>query len=170
MEELDQIVLALTNTPNWLSKRITPQRDMSKVNRPAERGGMSVRDIIAQMRDNEARYFPKMHLISIAQVPDLRRVQQVGPTEYDPNDSVFTVMSQFRRIRQSTLSLLRELPHDAWNRVGVDVDNVTVSIKDLALELIGYDNDSLAHVDAVLIARGALPHGVRPLVAVETGV
>jgi hypothetical protein len=119
------------------------------------------------MRDNEARYFPKMHLISIAQVPDLRRVQQVGPTEYDPNDSVFTVMSQFRRVRQSTLSLLRELPQDAWNRVGVDVDNVTVSIKDLALELIDHDNEALAQMDAVLIARGALPHGVRPLVAVD---
>jgi hypothetical protein len=167
MDELDQIVLALTNTPNWLSKRITPQRDMSKVNRPAERGEMSVRDILAHMRDNEARYFPKMHLISIAQVPDLRRVQQVGPTEYDPNDSVFTVMSQFRRVRQSTLSLLRELPQDAWNRVGVDVDNVTVSIKDLALELIDHDNEALAQMDAVLIARGALPHGVRPLVAVD---
>jgi hypothetical protein len=167
MDELDQIVLALTNTPNWLSKRITPQRDMSKVNRPAERGEMSVRDILAHMRDNEARYFPKMHLISIAQVPDLRRVQHVGPTEYDPNDSVFTVMSQFRRVRQSTLSLLRELPQDGWKRVGVDVDNVTVSIKDLALELIDHDNEALAQMDAVLIARGAMPHGVRPLVAVE---
>lgn len=167
MEELDQIVLVLTNMPNWLSKRITTQRDMSKVNRPAERGEWSVRDILAHLRDNEARYFPKMHLISIAQVPDLRRVERIGPTEYDPDDSVFTVMSQFRRIRQSTLSLLRELPHDAWNRVGVDVDNVTVSIKDLALELVDHDAEHLAQIDAVLIARGALPRGVRPLVAVE---
>jgi hypothetical protein len=167
MEDLDQIILALTNMPNWLSKRITPQRDMSKLNRPPKRGEMSVRDILAHLRDNEARYFPKMHLISIAQVPDLRKVQQVGPTEYDPDDSVFTVMSQFRRIRQSTLSLLRELPRDAWNRVGVDVDNVTVSIKDLAIELVDHDAEHLAQIDAVLIARGALPHGVRPLVAVE---
>jgi len=167
MEDLEQIVITLTNMPNWLSKRITPQRDMSKVNRPAVRGEWSVRDIVAHLRDNEARYFPKMHLISIAQVPDLRRVQNVGPTEYDPDDSVFTVMSQFRRVRQSTLSLLRELPRDAWNRVGVDVDNVTVSIKDLALELIDHDAEHLAQIDEVLIARGALPHGVRPLVAVE---
>ena len=166
MDEHDQIILALTNTPNWLSKRITPQRDMSKLNRPAARGEWSVRDIVAHLRDREARYFPKMHLITIAQVPDLRRVQQVGPTEYDPDDSPFTVMSQFRRIRQSTLSLLRELPDDGWKRVGVDVDNVTVSIRDLAIELIDHDAEHLAQIDAVLIARGALPHGVRPLIEV----
>lgn len=169
MEELDQIILALTNTPNWLSKRISPQRDMSKVNRPAERGEWSARDIVAHLRDNEARYFPKLHLISIAQVPDLRRVEQIGPTEYDPDDSIFTVMSQFRRIRQSTLSLLRELPADGWKRVGVDVDNVTVSIRDLAVELVDHDAEHLAQMDAVLIARGALPYGVRQSVMVEAG-
>lgn len=167
MEEQAQIILDLTNTPNWLSKRITPQRDMSRVNRPAARGEWSARDIIAHLRDYEARYFPKLHLISIAQVPDLRRVQQVGPTEYDPNDSIFTVMSQFRRIRQSTLSLLRELPSDGWKRVGVDVDNVTVSITDLALEMIDHDAEHLAQLDSVLIARGALPYGVHPLVPAE---
>lgn len=166
MEELQQIILDLTNTPNWLSKRITPQRDMSKVNRPAARGEWSARDIVAHLRDNEARYFPKMHLISIAQVPDLRRVEQIGPTEYDPDDSIYTVMSQYRRIRQSTLSLLRELPADGWKRVGVDVDNVTVSIRDLAVELVDHDAEHLAQMDAVLIARGALPYGVRPLVEV----
>lgn len=165
MGEIEQIILTLTNMPNWLSKRITPQRDLNKLNRPAARGEWSARDILAHLRDNEARYFPKMHLISIAQVPDLRRVQQVGPTEYDPDDSPFTVMSQFRRIRQSTLSLLRELPEDGWKRVGVDVDNVTVSIRELALELIDHDAEHLAQLDAVLIARGAMPHGVRPLVA-----
>ncbi|MDQ3549729.1 MAG: DinB family protein [Chloroflexota bacterium] len=169
MEEFDQIILELTNMPNWLSKRITPQRDMTRLNRPAERGEWSVRDIVAHLRDTEARYFPKMHLISIAQVPDLRRVEQIGPTEYDRDDSAFVVMSQFRRVRQSTLSLLRELPRDGWKRSGVDVDNVTVSIRDLALELVDHDAEHLAQIDAVLIARGALPHGVRPLVAVEVG-
>jgi hypothetical protein len=167
MDELDEIVLALTNTPNWISKRITPQRDMTKVNRAAERGEWSARDIIAHLRDNEARYFPKMHLISVAEHPDLRRVAQVGPTEYDPDDSIFTVMSQYRRIRQSTLSLLRELPRDAWNRAGVDVDNATVTIRDLAGELVDHDAEHLAQLDRVLIARGALPHGVQPLTAVE---
>jgi hypothetical protein len=142
---------------------------MSKVNRPAVRGEASARDIVAELRDFEALYFPKIHLISIAQVPDLRHVERIGPTEYDPDDSIFMVMSQFRRIRQSTLSLLRELPTDGWKRVGIDVDNVTVSIRDLAIELVDNDREQLARLDAVLIARGALPRGVRPLVAAEAG-
>ena len=105
-----------------------------------------------------------MHLISVSEFPDLRRVERIGPTEYDPTDSPFTVMSQYRRLRQSTLSLLRELPNDAWKRAGTDVDNVTVTLRDLALELVDHDAEIMERIDATLIARGALPDAVRPLV------
>jgi hypothetical protein len=161
MDEFDQIVITLTNLPNLISKRITSQRDMTRLTRAPERGGDSVRDVLAHLRDHEARYFPKLFLIATQEFPDLRRVERVGPTEYDPDDHPFTVMSQFRRLRQSTLSLLRELPRDAWSRAGVDVDNHTVTIKDLALELIGHDAEQLARIDEILIARGAMPAHVR---------
>jgi hypothetical protein len=165
METDEQIILELTHMINQLAKRITPQRDETRVNRAPERGAWSVREIVAHLRDTEARYFPKMHLISVAEFPDLRRVQNIGPTEYDPNDSVFTVMSQYRRLRQSTLSLLRELPRDAWRRAGVDVDNTTVTIRDLARELVAHDAEHLAQIDETLIARGALPYVLRQKLA-----
>lgn len=161
METDEQIILELTHMVNQLAKRITPQRDLTRVNRAAERGEWSVRDIVAHLRDNEARYFPKMHLISVAEHPDLRRVQNIGATEYDPDDTVFTVMSQYRRLRQSTLSLLRELPRDGWRRAGVDVDSSRVTIRDLARELMAHDREHLAQIDETLIARGALPTAVR---------
>jgi hypothetical protein len=164
METDEQIILELTHMINQLAKRVTPQRpqrDEAKVNRAPGRGEWSVRDIVAHLRDTEARYFPKMHLISIAEYPDLRRVQNIGPTEYDPNDSIFTVMSQYRRLRQSTLSLLRELPRDAWRRAGLDVDNTSVTIRDLARELVEHDREHLAQIDETLEARGALPAIVR---------
>jgi hypothetical protein len=167
METDEQIILELTQMVNQLSKRITPQRDMTRVNRAAERGEWSVREIVAHLRDNEARYFPKLHIISVAEHPDLRRVQNIGPTEYDPDDTIFTVMSQFRRLRMSTLSLLRELPRDAWRRAGVDVDNSTVTIRDLARELIAHDAEHLAQIDATLEARGALPTVVRQKLVVS---
>jgi hypothetical protein len=166
MDEHEQIVITLTNMPNLISKRITPQRDMTRLTRAPERGEDSVRDVLAHLRDHEARYFPKLFLIATQEFPDLRRVERVGPTEYDPDDHPLTVMSQFRRLRQSTLSLLRELPRDAWSRAGVDVDNHTVTIKDLALELIDHDAEQLAHIDDILLARGAMPANVRPRVAV----
>ena len=167
METDEQIILELTQMVNQLSKRITPQRDMTRVNRAAERGEWSVREIVAHLRDNEARYFPKLHLISVAEHPDLRRVQNIGPTEYDPDDTIFTVMSQFRRLRMSTLSLLRELPRDAWRRAGVDVDNKTVTIRDLALDLIAHDAEHLAQIDVTLDARDALPIAVRQKLVVS---
>jgi hypothetical protein len=159
-----EIIIPLTHMPNWLSKRVTPIRDQTKLTRAPERGAWSVREIIAHLRDNEARYFPKLHLIATQEHPNLRRV---GPIVVlaDPDDTTLTVMSQFRRLRQSTLSLLHELPLDAWKRAGVDVDGSTMTIRDLALELVRHDAEHLAQIDETLIARGALPHGMRPLVA-----
>ncbi len=167
MDEHDQIVIRLTHMLNYLSKRITPQRDLTKLHRAPARGEWSVREIIAHLRDTEARIFPKMHLIATTEYPDFRKIDvRRNLMMISEDDSAFLVMSQFRRVRQSTLSLLREIPRDAWNRMGCDVDNSTITIRDLALNLLEHDAEHLAQIDATLIARGALPHGVEPLVAV----
>lgn len=167
MDEHDQIIIRLTHMLNYLSKRITPQRDLTKLNRAPSRDEWSVREIVAHLRDTEARIFPKMYLITTTEYPDFRKVSaQANLLTTSEQDSAFRVMSQFRRVRQSTLSLLREIPRDAWNRMGCDVDNRTITIRDLALYLLEHDAEHLAQIDATLIARGALPHGVEPLVAV----
>ncbi len=168
MDEHDQITVRLTHMLNYLSKRITPQRDFTKLNRAPSRDEWSVRDIIAHLRDTEARIFPKMHLILTTEYPDFRKgMTQSNVMTTSEHDSAFRVMSQFRRVRQSTLSLLREIPRDAWNRMGCDVDNSTITIRDLALFLVEHDAEHLAQIDATLIARGALPPGVEPLVAIS---
>jgi hypothetical protein len=164
MDHEREIILPLTQMPNYLSKRITPQRDATKLTRAAVRGEWSVREIVAHLREREAQYYPKMQRIATSEFPDLRNVANIGPTEYNRDDSTFLVMSQFRRLRQSTLSLLRELPRDAWKRAGRDVNGDTVTIELLARELVAHDAEHLAQIDETLIARGALPHTVRPLV------
>lgn len=161
MDEQERIWVTLANTLNQLSERVSPQRDMTRLTRAANRGEWSVRETIAHLRDHEAQIFPRIYLIAVDSFPDLRRVAQVGETEYDPNDSPFMVMSQFRRLRQSTVGLLRELPRDAWQRAGIDVDNSRVTIQDLALELIDHDAEHIAQIDATLEARGALPYRMR---------
>jgi len=158
------IVIPLTQMPNWLSKRITSIRDQTKLTRAAERGEWSVREILAHLRDNESYYFPKLYTIATAEHPDLRRIAAVTVHAY-PDDSALSVMSQFRRLRQSTLSLLRELPADALRRAGVDVDGSTMTVRDLALELRRHDAEHLRQIDATLIARGALPATLQPMVA-----
>lgn len=158
------VILPLTQMPNYLSKRLTPQRDETKLTRAPERGEWSAREIIAHLRDAEAYYFAKLYHLAQREWPDLRSAEHVGPLEYDERDLTLTVMSQFRRLRQSTLSLLRELPDDAWRKAGRDTDGTTVTILELARELVRHDAEHLAQLDATLIARGALPHTVRPLV------
>lgn len=165
MEREEQIYIKLFHMLNYLSKRISPQRDESKLNRAAERGEWSVREIVAHLRDHEARIYPKLHMLATAVHPDLRRLGEARLADYHPEDSALTIMSQFRRIRQSTVSLLRELPLDAWDRTGVDTDGTTVTIRQLALELTEHDAEHLAQMDATLIARDALPHTVQPLLA-----
>lgn len=168
IDENDRIWITLANTLNQLSERVSPQRDMTRLTRAAQRGEWSVREVIAHLRDHEARMFPRIYLIAVDNYPDLRRVANIEPTEYDRNDSPFMVMSQFRRLRQSTVALLRELPRDAWLRAGVDVDNSRVTIQDLALELIEHDAEHIAQIDRTLIERGAMPHRVHTNVAIPT--
>ena len=163
MEREEQIYLRLFHMLNYLSKRISSQRDEAKLSRPAERGEWSVREIVIHLRDNEAKVYPKLHLMANAVHPNLSRIAEVASLDYRPDDSTLTVLSQFRRIRQSTVSLLRELPHDAWERTGVDTDGTVVTIRQLAMELIRHDAEHLAQVDATLIARNALPFNVEPV-------
>ncbi|HBY46167.1 MAG TPA: hypothetical protein DEG70_07910 [Chloroflexi bacterium] len=164
MDEYEQITIRLAHMINYLSKRVTPQRDMSRVDRAPERGEWSVRQIVAHLRDTEARVYPKLFAIANYDFPDLRELPPPIVTTDNQEISIFTVMSQFRRLRQSTLSLLRALPDDAWIRAGTDIDNRTVTIRDLALSLQTHDAEHLAQIDQTLIARDALPHHVTPLV------
>jgi len=164
MEREEQIWIKLAKMPNSLSMRITPQRDETRLTRAPELGAWSAREIIQHLRDTEGRVYPQLHAIAVEEYPDLGRIPAASRLGYRSDDSTLTVMSQFRRIRMSTFNLLRELPRDAWRRLGhAHGDNV--SIEDLALYLITHDAEHLAQLDATLIARNALPYNVTPLVA-----
>jgi hypothetical protein len=163
MDETEQITIRLTQMVNYLAKRVTPQRDLTKVNRAPGRGEWSVKEIVEHLRDTEIRIFAKMFALVTADFPDLRKLPAPLLPERDDRHSILTVMSQYRRLRQSTLSLLREIPKDAWQRAGIDTDNRTITIRDLATYLIDHDAEHLAQIDATLIERNALPHTVTPL-------
>jgi hypothetical protein len=164
MEQEEQIYIKLFQMLNYLSKRLTPQRDETRLSRSPARGEWSVKEIVQHLRDHEAEIYPKLHLMANSVHPDLSRIGPPRKTDYKDDDSTLTVMSQFRRLRVSTLAILRELPHDAWLRTGIDTDGTVVTIKQLALELIEHDAEHLAQIDATLQARHALPFNVTPVV------
>jgi hypothetical protein len=165
MDRHEQIWIKLAQLPNELSKRLTPQRDETKLTRAPERGGLSVRDLVVLLRDYEALTYPKLHLIATQEFPNLQGLAGEVFVAGDPRDKTLTTMSQFRRLRMSTISLLRELPGDAWERMGRDGGSRPVTIEDLALELVQHDAERLAQIDATLIARDAWPVNVEPLLA-----
>lgn len=165
MEQEEQIYIKLFHTLNYLSKRLTPQRDETRLSRSPARGEWSVKEIMQHLRDHEASIYPKLHMMANAVHPDLNRIGPMRSADYRDDDSTLTILSQFRRIRVSTLAILRELPADAWNRTGLDTDGTVVSIRQLALELIDHDAEHLAQIDATLMARNAMPYNVTPVVA-----
>lgn len=165
MEREEQIWIKLAKTPNYLSMRLTPQRDETKLTRAPELGTWSAKQIIQHLRDTEASTYPKMHAIATLEYPDLSRLRAPARLGFDPDDLTLTVLSQFRRIRMTTIALLRELPRDAWRRLGHDAHGQNVTIEQLALWLLNHDVEHIAQLDATLIARGALPFNVTPLVA-----
>ena len=64
-------------------------------------------------------------------------------------------MAEFRRLRQSTCSLLRSLPDNAWARVGVSRREHDWTIRRLAEHLAAHDLATLAEIDRALDRAGA---------------
>ena len=86
-----QIRLNLTNTPNLLSKRLTPQRDELKLTRAPRKNQWSAREIVAHLRDTEARIFPKLYLIAVEDNPDKLVILALKPgNPSDPKHSDIT--------------------------------------------------------------------------------
>lgn len=155
----DAVVIRLHYTVNHLSRWLTPIHDATKLARSVRRGEPAVKDLLIRMRDEELIVFPKMYLISVQPSPDLDRLPLFTRTrdqiESDVQHSPFVVMAEFRRLRQSTLSLLRNMPNDAWERSGSSRRDHAWTIRQLAEALMAHDYEVLAQIDDALERTGA---------------
>jgi len=155
----DMIVIRLHYTINHLSRWLTPIHDPTKLARSVRRGEPAVKDLLIGMRDEELRIFPKMYLISVQTAPNLDQLPLFTRTqaqiEIDVTHSPLSIMSEFRRLRQSTLSLLRNLPNDAWGRAGNSRREHDWTLRQLAEHLLIHDYDVLAQIDDALDRTGA---------------
>lgn len=153
------VVIRLHYTVNHLSRWLTPIHDQSKLTRAVRRGEPSVKDLLIQLRNEELRTFPKMYLVSVQKSPNLDQLPIFTRTsaqlEQDVRHSPLTVMSEFRRLRQSTVSLLRNLPDDAWSRSGISRREHDWTLRQLAEHLLTHDYDTLAQIDEALDRTGA---------------
>ena len=155
----DSLVIRLHFTINHLSRWLTPIHDQAPLGRSVRRGEPSVKELVLRLRDEERRIFPRLHAIANRTLPDLDQLPPVRrePEEehYDREATTIEVMAQFRRVRQSTCSLLRGMPDNTWTNVGVSRREHDWTIRALAERLARHDLDVLAEMDAALDRVGA---------------
>jgi hypothetical protein len=155
----DALIIRLILTVNHLSRWLTPIHDRTVLEFSLLRSEPSVKELLLQMRDTETRAHGFMNAIASERDPDLDRIPRVEPspaqTVVDRSAHPLVVMSEFRRMRESTTSLLRALPDNAWARGGHSRTQRNWTIRELAQSLAKHDREMLQQIDRVLSRSGA---------------
>lgn len=158
----DQVVIRLLNTISHLSRWLSPVHDRERLFRSPHRDQPSVKVLLIRLRGEEQRVFPQLHAIATRNRPDLDRLPPIAPTvndhRFDREASGLEVQAEYRRLRQSTGSLLRSLPDVSWQRSGVSRRDHNVTIRELAEQLMLHDQMVLDEIDHALTAAGARQH------------
>jgi hypothetical protein len=136
----------------------------------ARRSEPSVKELLLRMRDTETRVYGFMNAIASQRVPDLDRIPQVESspeqTSVDRSAHPLVTMSEFRRVRESSTSLLRALPDTAWERGGFSRTQRNWTIRELAEFLARHDHEILQRIDRALSRSGAR-HGIAAVSQVD---
>ncbi len=155
----NSLIIRLHMTPNHLSRWLTPITDPLPLMHSVRRGEPTVMELLQQMRDEELVVFAYMHAIANGINPDLDKLSDPlrSPERLVEgfDRSWLTVLAEFRRVRQSSCSLLRALPDAAWSRVGTSRVDHDWQIRSLAERLANHDLDCLYAMDLALDRSGA---------------
>ena len=155
----DALIIRLIHTVNHLSRWLTPIHDRTVLEFSLRRSEPSVKDLLIRMRDTETRAYGFMNAIATERDPDLDRIPGVEPspveTATERSAHPLVIMAEFRRIRESSTSLLRALPDTAWERGGYSRTRRNWTIRELAEFLAGHDRDALQRIDRALSRSGA---------------
>lgn len=150
----DSLIIRLHFTVNHLSRWLTPIHDVSRLERAPFRNEPSVKELVLQMREEERRVFPLLHAIATRNNPELDKLPPpiITPDQvaFDRERSILSIQAEFRRVRQSTCSLLRSLPDTAWHRVGTSRREHDWQIRTLADQLVVTDEAFLTQIDVAL--------------------
>jgi hypothetical protein len=155
----DGLIIRLIQTANRLSRWLTPIHDPILLEFSPRRSEPSVKELLLRMRDTETRAYGFMNAIATERNPDLDRIPRVEPTpahiSVDRSAHPLVIMSEFRRVRESSTSLLRALPDNAWERGGYSRTERNWTIRELAEYLARHDREMLQRIDRVLSRSGA---------------
>ncbi|MDQ3656515.1 MAG: hypothetical protein M3457_15750, partial [Chloroflexota bacterium] len=154
----DQIVIRLLNTVNHLSRWLSPIHEQARLDRVLHRGDASVKQLVIRLRDEEQRVFPRMYAIATRNNPELDKLPVLEPTadahRHDLEVTVLELQAEFRRLRQSTCSLLRSLADVSWRRTGISRRERSITIRQIADHLVLHDHLVLSELDRALERAG----------------
>jgi hypothetical protein len=111
-------------------------------------GKWSIIENAAHMRDIERVYQSRFAAIPFSERPAFwmldndRVAAQLKYGESDPT----AVAKEFKRLREDTLSLLRALPHAAWQRTGMHPKRGELTLEALAGVLAAHDDSHLGKI------------------------
>lgn len=155
----NSLIIRLHFTIHHLSRWLSPIHDSSKLTRSRYHGEPTVKEILLAMRDHEQYIYPRMHVIATKEDPNLDTIPDYHPShgraQSDIDHSSIVLLSSYRRLRQSTCSLLRNLPDNAWDRKGYSRQHRNTTIRQLAEGLAASDYRYLRAMDQALTAVGA---------------
>jgi len=161
IREMDNnaLIIRLHYTIHHLSRWLSPIHDRNILERSRYYGEPTVKELVLGMRDHEQFIYPRMYMIATQDRPDLDAIPDHEPTEAqrlaDEDHPTIVVMAGFRRLRQGTCSLLRELPDDAWNRSGFSRRHRSLTLREAAEGLAIHDYQFLRAMDLTLNEVGA---------------
>src|SRR5215217_5789441 len=155
----DALIIRLIQTVNHLSRWLTPVHDPTVLEFSSRRSEPSVKELLICLRDTETRTYGFMNAIATERNPDLDRVPRFEPSpaqiSVDRSVHPLVIMAEFRRVRESSTSLLRALPDTAWDRGGYSRTQRNWTIRELAEFLAGHDREMLQRIDRALSLTGA---------------
>ena len=155
----DQLIIELLQAPNHLSRWLTPVHDHTLLEFSPRRAQPSAKDVLLRMRDVETWAYQRMYAIATEVNPNLDRLPGLEPAplaeEADRRARPLVVMSAFRRLRQSSTSLLRALPDNAWTRGGYSRVDRNWTVRQLGEFLAANDREELRELDRILAQSGA---------------
>ena len=155
----NSLIIRLHFTIHHLSRWLSPIHDRNKLERSLYHGEPTVKEILLQMRNHEQLIYPLMYVIATQEDPNLDTIPDYHPSlgrqKSDEEHSTIVLLSSYRRLRQSTCSLLRNLPDNAWDRTGYSRKHRNTTIRQLAEGLAASDYRYLRAMDQALGDVGA---------------
>lgn len=148
-----ELLARLEKGPADLGQALSRLSDEALRRRPAG-DKWSIVEIVCHLRDVEALFAERMSKAAFSERPsfwmmDNERVATA--LRYREADAA-TALKEWRRRRADTLTLLRALPHAAWQRVGRHPKRGEITIERLAQILADHDR---SHTERVRELRGA---------------